>query len=117
VGRNGSAPARSEERALEQNIYDISSTSELDAEFETLPSELPRLGAFEAGYVYIVNLDGEVLTMNYSIHWNLGNIPRQNSLWLRAIKKSIYKFEPTISCDLCPEEHMASLALVLPARE
>jgi hypothetical protein len=76
VGRNGSAPARSEERALEQNIYDISSTSELDSEFETLPSELPRLGAFEAGYVYIVNLDREVLTMNYSIHWNLGNIPR-----------------------------------------
>lgn len=55
--------------------------------------------------------------MNYSIHWNLGNIPRQNNLWLRAIKKSVYKFEPTISRDLCPEEHMASLALLLPARD
>jgi hypothetical protein len=27
-------------------------------------------------YIYIINLDHEVLTMNHGIHWKLGNIPR-----------------------------------------
>lgn len=54
--------------------------------------------------------------MNFSIHWRLGNIPRQDNLWLRAITDSVYPFKPTISLDICPEEHMASLALELPER-
>jgi hypothetical protein len=81
-----------------------------------LPSELPRLDGFSAEYFYIINLDREVLTMNHSIHWKLGNIPRQDDLWLHAITDSIYPDKPTISPDVCPEEHMASLALELPDR-
>ncbi|PIG89734.1 hypothetical protein AARAC_005022 [Aspergillus arachidicola] len=105
------------ESALETHVYEIRDGFRPDYsqfhEFETLPSELPRLGDdFE--YIYIINLDREVLTMNHSIHWKLGNIPRQDELWLRAIADSIYLYKPTISLDVCPEEHMDSLALELP---
>ncbi|CVL09073.1 uncharacterized protein FMAN_15416 [Fusarium mangiferae] len=79
----------------------------------TLPSELPRLGHYDAEYIYIINLDLEILTINNSIHWKLGNILR-NNLWLRAIADSIYPYKPTISLDVFPEEYIASSALELP---
>ena len=66
-------------------------------EFETLPSEFPRLSDYE--YFYLINLDHEVLTLNHSIHWKLGDITRQDELWLRAIADSIYPNKPTISLD------------------
>ncbi|RAQ49590.1 hypothetical protein AFGD_002150 [Aspergillus flavus] len=108
------------ESALETHVYEIRHGFKPDysqfREFVTLPSELPRLrDDFE--YIYIINLDHEVLTMNHSIHWKLGNIPRQDELWLRAIADSIYMYKPTISLDVCPEEHMVSLALELPKRK
>ncbi|EFY85109.1 hypothetical protein J3459_011867 [Metarhizium acridum] len=109
------------QRALEQHVYEIRDGSEPDYSFfdelEVLPSELQRLDDFDAEYFYIINLDHEVLTINFSIHWQLGNIPRKDQLWLRAIADSIYPFKPTISLDLCPQEHMASLALKLPRRD
>lgn len=105
------------EHALEEHVYEIRNGFEPDYsqfhEFESLPSELPRLGN-DAEYIYIINLDHEILTMNNGIHWKLGNIPRQDNLWIRAIANSIYPYKPTISLDICPEEHMASPALELP---
>lgn len=105
------------EKALESHVYEIRDGLEPDysqfREFEMLPSEIPRLGAF-AEYIYIINLDQEVLTMNHSIHWKLGDIPREEKLWLFAIADSIYPYKPTISLDLCPEMHMASPALAIP---
>ncbi|KAK6814122.1 hypothetical protein RU639_010138 [Aspergillus parasiticus] len=87
------------ESALETHVYEIRDGIRPDHsqfhEFEMLPSELPRLGDdFE--YIYIINLDHE------------------DELWLRAIADSIYLYKPTISLDVCPEEHMDSLALELP---
>ncbi|OOF99134.1 hypothetical protein ASPCADRAFT_513217 [Aspergillus carbonarius ITEM 5010] len=106
------------ESALEAYVYEIRDGVNPDYsqfhEFVTLPSELPRLDGYDAEYFYIVNLDQEVLTMNHSIHWKLGNIPRQDILWIRAIANSIYMYKPTISLDVCPEEHIGSLALELP---
>ena len=52
--------------------------------------------------------------MDHSIHWKLGNIPRQDELWLRAIVDSVYPYKLTISLDVCPEEHMTSPALEFP---
>ncbi|ORY55131.1 uncharacterized protein BCR38DRAFT_357270 [Pseudomassariella vexata] len=106
------------ERALEQHVYEIHDLSEPDysqfREFIALPSELPQLHDSSLQYSYIINIDDEVLTMDNGIHWVLGNIPRQDDLWLRAIVESIYLRKPTISLDICPEKHMASLALELP---
>ena len=46
------------------------------------------------------------------------NIPRQGRLWLRAIaEETSYSFRPTISFDMCPEEHAASPALEFPERD
>lgn len=106
------------ERDLEHD-YEICASFDPESQFResaVLPSELPRLDGYSTEYFYIINLDREVLTMNHSIHWKLGNIPRQNDLWLRSIADSIYQFKPTISPDVCPEEHMASLALELPEK-
>lgn len=83
-------------------------------ELVALPSELPRLDGLFADNIYIINLDREVLTMNRSVHWKLGNIPRQNKLWLHAIKESVYRGWDTISLETCPEEHIASPALEFP---
>jgi hypothetical protein len=119
------------QRALE-NVYEIRDGSEPDLlqfiddeldEFADLPSGLPRLFGPPPLFFYTKNLDREVLTMNHSVHWKLGNIPRHDSLWRHAIAESVYKskIHPgtiydtklTISPDICPEEHMASLALKL----
>lgn len=113
------AEYEAKESALEGHVYEIRDGFEPDysqfREFETLPSEFPRLGDY-AEYFYIINLDHEVLTMNHSIHWKLGNIPRQDELWLRAIADSIYPNKLTISLDVCPEEYIASPALEFPER-
>ncbi|GKZ96524.1 hypothetical protein CBS147343_10884 [Aspergillus niger] len=107
------------ERALDALIYTIHNGVKPDysqfSEFVSLPSEIPRLHGYDAEYIYVINLDHEVLTMNYGIHWKLSNIPRENDLWLDAIEESIYMDKPTISLQKCPEEHMASLALELRA--
>ncbi|GKZ74732.1 hypothetical protein AnigIFM50267_001222 [Aspergillus niger] len=107
------------ERALDALIYTIHDGVKPDysqfSEFVSLPSEIPRLHGYDAEYIYVINLDHEVLTMNYGIHWKLSNIPRENDPWLDAIEESIYMDKPTISLQKCPEEHMASLALELRA--
>ncbi|UPK95540.1 hypothetical protein LCI18_006475 [Fusarium solani-melongenae] len=104
------------EHALEEHVYEIHGFEPDYSqfhEFVSLPSELPRFGN-DAEYIYIINLDHEILTMNNGIHWKLGNIPRQDNLWIRAIADSIYPYKLTISLDICLEEHMASPALELP---
>ncbi|KAJ8130644.1 hypothetical protein O1611_g2990 [Lasiodiplodia mahajangana] len=106
------------ESALEEHVYEIRDGSKPDYSYfdslMALPSELPRLDAWsDVENVYIINLDCEVLTMNFGIHWKLGNIPRTNNLWLRAICDSIYKYKHTVSLDMCPDEHLASPALEL----
>ncbi|KAH6637197.1 hypothetical protein F5144DRAFT_647199 [Chaetomium tenue] len=110
------------ERLFEKHVYEIRDESKPDyslllEEFEALPSELPRLDGYDAEYFYIINLDKEVLTMNHSIHWNLGNIPREDNLWIRAIADSIYRDKLTISFETCPEQHMASPALRMPKHD
>ncbi|KPM35478.1 hypothetical protein AK830_g11107 [Neonectria ditissima] len=111
------------ERLIEERVYEMRDDCEPDyrqfREFEVLPSEIPRLDQLDAEYVYTINLDHEVFTVNHSIHYELGNIPRQDSLWLRAVEESVFRYKPAMSLDVCPEEYMASLALELPeyARE
>jgi hypothetical protein len=109
------------EQALERHVYEMRDGFKPDCsrfrEFVALPSELPRLNGYDAAFFYTINLDHEVLTMNHSIHWKLGNIPRQDNLWLRAITESVFWEKDTISPRICPEEHMASLALNLPIPE
>ncbi|KAF4507718.1 hypothetical protein G6O67_004187 [Ophiocordyceps sinensis] len=90
--------------------YDGSGPEENLASF--VSSKLPRLDRYYTEYIYITNLDNEVLTINFSLHWKLGNIPRDN-LWRRAIKPSIYQEILTLGLGVCPQEHMASPALVL----
>jgi len=108
------------ENSLESEVYEIRDDFEpnksLYKEFVELPTELPELDHEPIEYFYFINLDRELLTMNFTIHWKLGNIPRQDYLWLRSITKSIYEDEDTISLDICPEENLASPALEIPER-
>ncbi|KAI0183734.1 hypothetical protein EV127DRAFT_464848 [Xylaria flabelliformis] len=107
------------ECALEKGVYEIRDGCKPDfslfREFEVLPSEFLELNVeLVNNYVYIINLDCEILTMQHGIHWKLGNIPRHDNLWLRSITDSTYTNACTLSLDLCPEEHMAAPALELP---
>lgn len=103
------------DRDLEPEEHFYEAHGRHDPRWDTdLSSMLPRLDGYGAEYVYIINLDQEVLTMNYGIHWKLGNIQRKDDLWMQAIADSIYPDHPTISLDVCPEEHVASTALELP---
>lgn len=71
---------RSEYAAKEcafERLYEIRDGSEPD---EPLPSELPRLNSYGAVYSYTIDLDREILTMDHSVHWKLGNIPRQDDM-------------------------------------
>ncbi|KAI0103219.1 hypothetical protein GGR51DRAFT_561903 [Nemania sp. FL0031] len=78
------------------------------------PTEFPKLSQYYAQYVYIINLDREVFTVNYGAHWKLGNIPRRNDLWHKAIVNSIFQNENTISLEECLEDHIGAPALELP---
>jgi hypothetical protein len=109
------------EATLEKEVYEIGD-SEPEAlsrhpelpDFVLVPTEFPHLGKFEFHeFFYIINLDREVLTMNYTIHWKLGDIPREDELWLRAIVDSTNRRYHTVSLKICPEKHLASLALDL----
>ncbi|KAJ0416003.1 hypothetical protein BJY00DRAFT_326606 [Aspergillus carlsbadensis] len=105
------------ENCLEVEFYEIRDGSKPNylglREFGTPPSEFPRLGDV-AEFVYLINLDQEILTINHSVHWKLRNIPRQNKLWFRAMVGSIYRGKLTISLDVCPEDHIASPSLGFP---
>ncbi|KAF5973449.1 f-box domain-containing protein [Fusarium coicis] len=62
------------ERALEETVYEIRDGIEPDhSQYDNLfalPSELPRLGHYDAEYIYIINLDLEILTMNNECNSN-----------------------------------------------
>lgn len=117
--QNGWNPCKSNMLRRKLPSKEIRDGSEPDysefREFYVLPSELPRLG-HDFGYVYTIDLDREVLSINHSIHWKLTNIPRQVDPWLRAIADCIYPNNFTISPNLCPEEYLVSLDLELPER-
>lgn len=109
------------EATLEKEVYEIGD-SEPEAlshhpeltDFVLVPTEFPHLGKFDFHeFFYIINLDREILTMNYTIHWKLGDIPREDNLWLRAIVDSTIPRYHTVSLKICPEKHLASLALDL----
>ncbi|KAJ5718929.1 uncharacterized protein N7483_010011 [Penicillium malachiteum] len=105
------------EKQLDKDVYEIRDgekpNKEAFMDLESIPTEIPRLNNIFIEYIYVIDLDQEVLTMNHSIHWKLNNIPRDD-LWMKAIKNSIYYGEHTVSPDICPEEHLASVALELP---
>ncbi|KAJ5719034.1 hypothetical protein N7493_007489 [Penicillium malachiteum] len=106
------------EKQLDKEVYEIRDGEKPNkSEFmdlESIPTEIPRLNNIFIEFIYVVDLDREVLTMNHSIHWKLNNIPREDDQWLKGIKNSIYYGEHTVSPDICPEEHLVSVALELP---
>ncbi|KAJ8123650.1 hypothetical protein O1611_g9541 [Lasiodiplodia mahajangana] len=78
-------------------------------------SAFPELRDYNPKWVYIVNLDSEVLTINYGVHWKLSNLPRQPDQWRNAIAESIYlPNKPTVSLEKCSEENIRAPAIEMP---
>lgn len=81
------------EISLEMDVYEILEGNGPEKsqfpEFEAIPSELPLLDE-RVEYVYIINLDQEILTMNYGTHWKLDNIPRQDNLEVHLLSIRTY---------------------------
>ncbi|OAQ74536.1 F-box domain-containingprotein [Purpureocillium lilacinum] len=111
------------ERDAEDYVYEVSSGSELMrlglgadwVDARAHPTGLPaRLRGRTFGVHYMINLDSEVFTLDYCLHWKLSSIPRRRDEWLRAIVPSIYRDTWTISLGICPEELVTSPVLQLP---
>ena len=64
-------------------------------------------------YCYIINLDAEVLTMQYGVHWNLQNMPRDSEQWMKSISDTTHHFKITINPDICGPEYMGCPAIPL----
>ncbi|OAA74789.1 hypothetical protein LEL_08370 [Akanthomyces lecanii RCEF 1005] len=75
---------------------------------ETLAILRPDARVFST--VVIVNLDAEVLTMQYGAHFNLASFPHRGAQWRGAIRPSIYNGYPTLSLDFCGRDQMAEPA-------
>ncbi|KAL1896639.1 hypothetical protein Cpir12675_002735 [Ceratocystis pirilliformis] len=106
------------EAALEQHVYEVKLLSLPDysvyEDLVNLPSEIPWIRGYFAERAYIIDLDREVFTVDFSMHWKLANIPLDDNRWLRAICDSIYASKQTISYGLCSDEHMADVSIKLP---
>ncbi|PFH57143.1 hypothetical protein XA68_15441 [Ophiocordyceps unilateralis] len=103
------------EALLERHVYETQDGVEPDSayfdEFEELPSEMPRLSVYGPMFCYILNLDHQVLTVDYTMHWKLNKIPRENDAWIEAIVRTDVRKLNTIAATA---EQTASLALELP---
>ncbi|KAJ6784498.1 hypothetical protein PWT90_03663 [Aphanocladium album] len=73
-------------------------------------SSMLRLNALVVGTTIIVNLDAQVLTMQYSAHFNLADFPQKSAQWLSVLKPSIYEQYPTLSLDFCDKTQMGEPA-------
>ncbi|KAJ2999051.1 hypothetical protein NUW58_g132 [Xylaria curta] len=108
------------ESALETHVHTIRDGVKPDSsqyeEFETIPSELPQINErfVREPRFYIINLDQEILTLEWGIHWKLGNLPRSKCLYNRDFSVIMYPCDYIIRLDMCPEEYLASPALELP---
>ncbi|KAL2887784.1 hypothetical protein HOO65_040121 [Ceratocystis lukuohia] len=106
------------EATLEQHVHEVTEpfwpNYSVYTDLASLPSEIPWIRGYFAERVYIINLDREVFTVDFSMHWKLANIPRDGNRWLRAICDSVYASKQTISYSLCSDEHMADVSIKLP---
>lgn len=109
------------ERCIETGIYDGDSNSdtvlvyliEQIGDAETLPSEFPRLDRYDADYIYITDLDDEVLIVNFDVRWKLNGIPREDTPWPRVIVDATCRDSSTMALEICQEDLVAPLALEL----
>ncbi len=105
------------EKSLDEEVYTIREGTEpkeeLYSEYQRVPSELLKTGSGFSMYSYIFDLDTEVLTMDFSLHWRMDRIPRADDAWMRAICKSSYLGVMTFDPDICSADCLASVALPL----
>lgn len=78
------------------------------ARHETLA--ILRPDARVLGAIVIVNLDAEVLTMQYGAHFNLASFPHRSAQWRQAVRPGIYEGYPTLSLEFCGRHQMAEPA-------
>ncbi|SPQ23350.1 8bb7b5de-d412-4a38-bd2c-279fa3d1e022 [Thermothielavioides terrestris] len=84
-------------------------------DWDKRPSMMPciREPNFGRDYYYIIDLDREIFSVDFGAHYKLGNIPRGDHLWRRALADSIFH-GCTVDTRLCHEDQLASPALPLP---
>lgn len=69
----------------------------------SMPSLLLRILDMDIRWSYIINLDQEMFTVNWGAHFKLSKIPRENYLWLEALREDDFGRQ-TMSTDTCPAE-------------
>ena len=92
------------ERALRYWNYDI----RRDVKSLPLPSYIPVFNSFNVRWVYIIDLDREILSVDHGAHFNLGYIPRTG--WIDALDKTCNGYRLVLP-DLLPDSAVSSLVV------
>jgi hypothetical protein len=78
-------------------------------EFDQVPSLLPDIFEGPIEWIYIVDLDREIFSVNHGAHFKLNNIPL-NDVWIEALEVDVYR-RTTLSTDICPAVSIAYPAM------
>ena len=90
------------EGALLHWCYDVGS----DVKELPLPSYMPVFNDLFIEWVYVIDLDREIFSVDHGAHFPLGNIPRHG--WIEALDK-IYNGQRLVLPDLLPDNSVTSL--------
>ena len=91
------------EGALQHWTYDVRG----DVEDLPLPSYMPVFND-QAKWVYVIDLDREIFTVDHGAHFRLGSIPRHG--WIDALDKT-YNEHRLVLPDLLPDNVVTSLVV------
>ena len=92
------------ERALRYWNYDI----RRDVKSLPLPSYIPVFNSSDVKWVYVIDLDREIFSVDHGAHFNLGYIPRPG--WIDALDKTCNGYRLVLP-DLLPDSAVSSLVV------
>ena len=97
-------PSKVSEGALQHWNYDVSR----DLKDLPLPSYMPEFNDGDNEWVYVIDLDREIFSVDHGAHFRLGNIPRHG--WIDALDKTYHEHRFVLP-DLLPGNVVTSLVV------
>ena len=79
-----------------------------DVKYLPLPSYMPVFNDGDVKWVYVIDLDREIFSVDHGAHFNLGNIPRSG--WIDALDKTCNGHRLVLP-DVLPDDAVSSLVV------
>ena len=103
-GQHSETASEVSEGALLLWTYDIGG----NVEELPLPSYIPRFNDIFIEWVYVIDLDREIFSVDHGAHFKMGEIPKTR--WMHALAKT-YNGDRLLLPDLLPDDAITSLAI------